>query len=212
MCDTVSDIKELIIPENGTISINYPLTPSRASSLSTRTTHPFVINTFQELIIRTGIGINLINPYSLSTKGEMVKTCSNIVSLKKSYKDSVSCGKRGRRQHWDLKTGTDHCGVCMPCIYRRGALHKVGLDNQTYGIDILSASSIYNYVDMPALFDYLKTVVSKEKIKRGLLVNGSLNQDVLEDYAEVVIRSRRELLKWFSDKGNSYIKGELGIK
>ena len=65
---------------------------------------------------------------------------------------------------------------------------------------------------MPALFDYLKTSLSVEKIKRDLLVNGSLPLNQLKDYADVIINSRTEILKWFSDKGNSYIKKELGIQ
>jgi hypothetical protein len=99
----------------------------------------------------------------------------------------------------------------MPCIYRRAALHKKNWDTQVYGIDILNATSINKYVDMPALFDYLTTNLSNEKIKRDLLVNGSLPLDKLNDYAEVVSRSRNEVLKWFSDKGNINIKAELGL-
>jgi len=203
---------ELIIPENGTISLNYPLTPSRASSLSTRTTHPFVINLLQELINRIVGQIKITNPYSLQTKGEMVYSCLNLQVLEKTYFESVSCGKRGRKLNWDIKTGTEHCGVCMPCIFRRAALHKKGWDTQVYGIDILQASSINQYVDMPALFDYLKSDLSNEKIKRDLVVNGSLPLDKLNNYAGVVVRSRIEVLKWFSDKGNSYIKAELGLR
>ena len=65
---------------------------------------------------------------------------------------------------------------------------------------------------MPALFDYLKISLSLDKIKRDLLVNGSLPLNDLDNYAGVVIRSRIELLKWFSDKGNDFVKKELGIK
>jgi hypothetical protein len=154
----------------------------------------------------------LRNPYSLKTKGEMVINCLNQAALLQSFAVSVSCGKRGRKTHWDIKTGTHHCGVCMPCVYRRAALHKKGIDNQVYGNDLLTALSIDRYVDMAALFDYLKTPLSHEKIKRDLVVNGSLPLNELDNYANVVMRSRTELLKWFSDKGNAYIKKELGIK
>jgi hypothetical protein len=203
---------KLLIPENGTISLNYPLTPSRASSLSTRTTHPYMLQLLQDLINKTIGSITVTNPYSLQTKGEMVANCINQRLLEDTYGESVSCGKRGRKTHWDIKTGTNHCGVCMPCIYRRAALHKKGLDTQVYGNDILNAVSINNYVDMPALFDFLKTTLPIEKIKRDLLVNGSLPLNELDDYANVVSRSRTELLKWISDKGNSYIKTELGLR
>lgn len=203
---------ELIIPENGTISLNYPLTPSRVSSLSTRTTHPHLLSSIQDLTFKIIGNIILKNPYSLKTKGEMVSSCLDQSLLFQSFAQSVSCGKRGRKTHWAIKSGTNHCGVCMPCIYRRAALHKKGLDNQLYGNDLLAASSVDQYVDMPALFDYLKTPLSLDKIKRDLLVNGSLPIDELDNYANVVVRSRTELLKWFSDKGNLYVKNELQLK
>ena len=149
----------LLIPENGTISLNFPLTPSRSSSLSTRTTHPYFLSSLQEFIDKTIGKINLSNPYSFQTKGEMVSNCVDQKALQISYTESVSCGKRGRKSYWAIRSGTDHCGVCMPCIYRRAALHKNGLDLQTYGNDILNATSIDQYVDMPALFDYLKTTL-----------------------------------------------------
>jgi hypothetical protein len=211
LTDNIST-NELLIPENGTISLNYPLTPSRVSSLNTRTTHPYVLASIQKLVSKVLGNKFLRNPYSLKTKGEMVINCLNQAALLQSFAVSVSCGKRGRKTHWDIKTGTHHCGVCMPCVYRRAALHKKGIDNQVYGNDLLTALSIDRYVDMAALFDYLKTPLSHEKIKRDLVVNGSLPLNELDNYANVVMRSRTELLKWFSDKGNAYIKKELGIK
>lgn len=211
LTDNIS-ANELLIPENGTISLNYPLTPSRVSSLSTRTTHPYILASIQTLVRKVLGNKFLRNPYSLKTKGEMVFNCLNQTALLQSFTESVSCGKRGRKTHWDIKTGTHHCGVCMPCIYRRAALHKKGLDNQIYGNDLLAALSVDRHVDMPALFDYLKTPLTHDKIKRDLVVNGSLPLNELDNYADVVIRSRTELLKWFSDKGNTYIKTELGIK
>ncbi|MBK8786978.1 MAG: hypothetical protein IPN43_10920 [Chitinophagaceae bacterium] len=66
-------------------------------------------------------------------------------------------------------------------------------------------------MDMPALFDYLSTALPKEKVKRDLLVNGSLPLDGLDNFADVVLRSRTELFKWFADKGNDFVKRQLGI-
>lgn len=203
---------EILIPENGTISLNYPLTPSRSSSLSTRTTHPVVINLIQGLVQKTIGNIRIYNPHAFQTKGEMVANCLNQNILRIVYDKSVSCGKRGRKQHWTNKSGTSHCGVCMPCIYRRAALHKKNLDNQIYGNDILSASSLTDFVDMAALFDYLKTPMSLTKIKRDLIVSGSLPFENGDAFADVIFRSRLELLKWLGDKGNDFIRTELGIK
>ena len=208
----LSNIDKLVVPENGTISINYPLTPSRVVSLSTRTTHPFVINSIQNLLIECNINIVIDNPYSTLTKGQMIVKCSNPIVLSSIYSQSVSCGKRGRRQNWQIKTGTDHCGVCMPCLYRRAALHKQGLDNQVYGNDILTATNLDEFVDMKALFNYLNKPLNESKIKRDLLVNGSINFDDLDNYANLVTNSRRELIQWLSEKGNDFIKKQLRIQ
>jgi 7-cyano-7-deazaguanine synthase in queuosine biosynthesis len=146
----------LTIPENGTISLNYPLTPSRTSTLSTRTTHPYYIELLQKFIYDIGLNTQLDNPYKKLTKGELIANCSDFTTLSDTYAMSVSCGKRGRKMHWHTKAGTHHCGRCMPCIYRRAGLHKLNLDNQLYGIDIFTTpNEIFDKFDFPALFDFL---------------------------------------------------------
>ncbi|PYF74099.1 Qat anti-phage system QueC-like protein QatC [Pedobacter nutrimenti] len=209
----LSPIDDLIIPENGTISINYPLTPSRVSSLSTRTTHPYVLKNTQELLVDLGLSTTIHNPYTFKTKGEMFVECSNQIFLQKIYQDSISCGKRGRRQfHFDNTNEKHNCGRCMPCIYRRAALNKAGLDNENhYGNFITKVSSIGNN-DLPALFSYLKRKISLDKMKRDLLVNGNIDIDNLTDYAKMVLKSKEEVLMLFSDKGNRFVKSELGLR
>lgn len=209
----LSPIDELIIPENGTISINYPLTPSRVSSLSTRTTHPYVLKNTQELLTNLGLSTKIHNPYTFKTKGEMFVECKNQTFLQNIYQDSVSCGKRGRRQfHFDNPNEKHNCGRCMPCIYRRAALNKASLDNENhYGNFITKVSSIGNN-DLPALFSYLKRNIPLEKMKRDLLVNGNIDIDSLTDYAEMVIRSKTEVLQLFNDKGSKFVKSELRIR
>lgn len=171
----LSPIDELIIPENGTISINYPLTPSRVSSLSTRTTHPYVLKNTQELLRELGLSTIIHNPYTFKTKGEMFVECVNQTFIQSIFQDSVSCGKRGRRQfHFDNPTEKHNCGRCMPCIYRRAALNNAGLDDENhYGNFITKVTSVGNN-DLPALFSYLKRNISLEKMKRDLLVNGNI--------------------------------------
>lgn len=209
----LSPIDELIIPENGTISINYPLTPSRVSSLSTRTTHPYVLKNTQELLTELGLFTRIHNPYTFKTKGEMFLECSNLKFLKIIFQDSVSCGKRGRRQyHFDNPSEMHNCGRCMPCIYRRAALNKAGLDNENhYGNFITKVISMGNN-DLPALFSYLKKNISLEKMKRDLLVNGNIDLSDLTEYAEMVLRSKQEVLQLFRDKGNRFVKIELSLR
>jgi len=212
LLSTLPETNTLLIPENGTISLNYPLTPSRVSSLSTRTTHPYFLTTLQSLFNSLGMNSHLFNPYSKKTKGQMVSECTNRSVLKGIYEQSVSCGKRGRKTHWNVKSGTHHCGICMPCIYRRAALHKLGWDNQLYGIDLLNTSNPEGLVDMPALFDFLMTSLQRDKIARDLIVTGSLPIESANKYADVVVDARKEIVKWINDKGSTNLKNIIGIR
>jgi hypothetical protein len=197
----------LTIPENGTISLNYPLTPSRTSTLSTRTTHPHYIAELQKIIYSLGLTTTLVNPYKTATKGELVAGCLNQSQIRDTFAISVSCGKRGRKMHWDTKSGTHHCGICMPCIYRRAALHKLNLDTQLYGIDIFTTpNNIFDNYDFPALFDFLNARLTTEKIKRTLLVAGSIPFHEIDESASMVERVREEIRTWIRDKGNANLK------
>ena len=66
------DVVELLIPENGFISLNIPLTPLRLGSLSTRTTHPLFIQQMQDILDALDFRVRLSNPYQFKTKGEML--------------------------------------------------------------------------------------------------------------------------------------------
>jgi hypothetical protein len=205
----LSTTDRLIIPENGTISINYPLTPSRVSSLSTRTTHPFVIDNIQKLLNNCGLGTVIENPYTFKTKGEMFINCTNQDVLNGIFKSSVSCGKRGRKQfNYDNRLAV-HCGRCMPCIYRRAALNKARLDDQLdYGNFITNVNSLGKN-DLPALFNFLNRNITLEQMKRDLLVNGSISLESLTEYSKMVLKSKDEVLQLFRDKGNQFVKSQL---
>lgn len=212
--NNIPDVKTLIIPENGTISLNHPLTVSRISSLSTRTTHPYFIKKIQNLFDLVGLNVLLTNPYSLKTKGEMVSECEDLEFLTAAFNKSVSCGKGGHNSRFPPESRSHkNCGVCMPCIYRRAALHKMGLDNEQFKRDVLIFTDpIKASPDMYALFDYLKSDLPVEKIKKNLLVNGSIQPEDLTGYANVVVRSRVEILSWISDKGSQTLKDALGVR
>jgi hypothetical protein len=115
---------ELIIPENGLISINPPLTPRRIGSLSTRTTHPHFIAELQHVFDAVGLKVRLTNPYGHKTKGEMLGECSH-PDLRRLAHYSYSCGK-GKRLN-------QQCGRCVPCLIRRAAFLRAGIaDNTPY--------------------------------------------------------------------------------
>jgi 7-cyano-7-deazaguanine synthase in queuosine biosynthesis len=111
---------QLRAPENGLIALNVPLDLLRLGSLSTRTTHPFYIARWNDLLGALDIDGTVINPYWNRTKGEMVSECRNPTLLGSILPDSLSCSSptKGR---W-LGHGTQHCGHCLPCLIRRAAI------------------------------------------------------------------------------------------
>lgn len=119
----------LIIPENGLISLNIPLTYSRLGTSSTRTTHPYYIKLFQELINNLGFQIEMINPYQFKTKGEMIKECKNIDLLKNNINMTMSCSHPDAGRMF-RETEAKHCGYCLPCLVRRAAI-KAGFKYDT---------------------------------------------------------------------------------
>lgn len=144
----------------------------------------------------------------------MLEVCLDKDILLKTYKLSCSCAKRGTRKDIrDVQTGTHHCGICMPCIYRRVALHKIGLDTEIIGTDLFNPQKypLEKLPDIPAFLDYMKQSLTIENIEKNLLVNGTLPLDKLRTYADVVLRTRNEIKEWIREKGSDDIKRILKI-
>jgi hypothetical protein len=133
----------LRVPENGLIALNVPLDPLRLGSNSTRTTHPYYIARWNDLLGELGINGSVQNPYWDKTKGEMAAACANKSLLSKLAPDSLSCSSpvKGR---WRGR-GIEHCGYCLPCLIRRAAIDSafgVGHDPTVYTIADLQAQTL----------------------------------------------------------------------
>jgi hypothetical protein len=118
------------VPENGFISLNVALDPLRLGSHSTRTTHPFYMARWNELLGQLGITATLHNPYWNKTKGEMAAECADKPLLQDLIPASLSCASpnKGRWKGTNIR----HCGYCLPCLVRRAALaHAPGLQDTT---------------------------------------------------------------------------------
>ena len=110
---------KLLIPENGVIAINPPLTHRRIGAASTRTAHPHYLQGLQKCFDAVGIRAHIENPFALLTKGEMILKSSHRTLLDPLVPQTVSCGKYKRRGQ--------QCGRCLPCIIRRSANHAAGI-------------------------------------------------------------------------------------
>lgn len=115
---------KLYVCENGLISINAPLTEARLGSLSTRTTHPYFLSKFQNLIDALGFHLEIENPYQFRTKGQMLSKCKNQILLKRFAHLSTSCGRYARN-------GYNHCGRCVPCLIRRASFIAWGVKDRS---------------------------------------------------------------------------------
>lgn len=215
VASSIEDGIEILIPENGTISLNHPLTPSRRSSCSTRTAHPYYLIKVVDFISKLGLNHLIKNEYEMKTKGEMLEECIDNDILRATYKESCSCAKRGTRKDIrDVMIGTNHCGICMPCIYRRVALHRIGIDNEVVGTNLFNPRKypLEKLPDVPAFLDYMRNSLTIEDIEKNLLINGTLPLDKIEQYASVVYRTRSQIIDWIRDKGSVEIKKKLGIQ
>jgi hypothetical protein len=108
------------VPENGLISLNVPLDPLRLGSLSTRTTHPYYMERFNEILKVLGISAHVANPYAHRTKGEMVRNCKNQQFLADKVALTMSCASPTKGRWQGLAPG--HCGYCLPCLIRRASM------------------------------------------------------------------------------------------
>lgn len=110
----------LEVPENGLIAVNVPLDKLRLGALSTRTTHPFYIARWNDLLAILDIPGRIENPYWNKTKGEMVRSCRNRSLLESVAMHSLSCASPSKARWRGF--ASQHCGYCLPCLIRRAAL------------------------------------------------------------------------------------------
>jgi hypothetical protein len=127
----------LVVPENGFISLNVPLTNARTGSLSTRTTHPHLMALFREVFAALGLDCPLELPYRFFTKGELLDSTRNPEALRAGIPKTLSCAHPSVARFHGGRPD-QHCGYCVPCLIRRAALSAVGQDDEDYFIDVLT--------------------------------------------------------------------------
>jgi 7-cyano-7-deazaguanine synthase in queuosine biosynthesis len=195
------------IPENGFISLNVALDPLRLGAHSTRTTHPFYVARWNELLEQIGIPATLHNPYWDQTKGEMAAGCSDPGLLQHLVSSSLSCASPAKGR-W-RGTSIRHCGYCLPCLVRRAALaYAPSIEDTTeYAIADLTARPMVSTAAEGQQIRSLQYALAKlaERPRRAALAihaHGSL-ADVpsadREALADVYRRGMSELGKLLED-------------
>jgi 7-cyano-7-deazaguanine synthase in queuosine biosynthesis len=147
----------LWISENGFASLNPPLGADRLGSLSTRTTHPYFLDTLKTLLSEVGAHCELTNPFREMTKGEMFARAAELLGQDEASRllsSTLSCAHTGHKtHHYPLTTA---CGVCFGCLVRKAAFAASGLEDR----------STYLPKTDPKLTSYL----AKNSVERALWV------------------------------------------
>lgn len=188
---------DMIIPENGLISLNIPSTYSRLGTSSTRTTHPYYMQLLQELLDKLGLCVSLRNPYQYLTKGEMLLQCKNQDLLKGELHDTMSCSHpdQGRMRG---ATKSCHCGYCLPCVIRKSAIKRAGLFDDSNYFD----SSFTSGLTAKTNLNSYKLGLERFNPKYAFLSiqkSGPITHDI-DKFTQLYIRGMKEVCKYLEEK------------
>lgn len=201
----LDNISELLVPENGLIALNVPLDETRVGSFSTRTTHPFYLSLWNELLEGLGMNLSVKNPYWNKTKGEMAEECKDKDVLYETMNLSFSCSSPGKARWKQLSQ--QHCGYCVPCLIRRAAMHKAFHNDGTVYTEI----SVYEMQNKNAegigiqlrSFQYAIDKIKHDRNRAWFYIHkpGPLPQDdeYLQELADTYARGLLEVDKFIQD-------------
>lgn len=189
----------ITVPENALISLNVPLDPLRLGAYSTRTTHPFFVASFNNLLSQLGISARLFNPYRFKTKGEMAAECKNSALLADHIAATTSCSSANKAR-WKGET-PGHCGHCVPCIIRRASILRMNVaDPTTYTVADLRAKRLWSNRAEGEDVRSFQIAIRKlnNRLDRARILvqeSGPLGHDAreLEDFAQVYLRGMQEV-------------------
>lgn len=191
------------IPENGFIGLNVGLTMSRKGTCSTRTTHMYFIKKLNSILSKLGIQNKVENFYAYKTKGEIVEEIKDIKAFKEGAKETISCSHPCLARY-DKKKPPMNCGYCYPCLIRRASMNKIGYYNETYNDNYtVSKKFIDEYNKIEGKASDLKAVLwslnrylnvkNKEEVRKLVIKTGNLDEDDIEKFIELYIKSMEEL-------------------
>jgi 7-cyano-7-deazaguanine synthase in queuosine biosynthesis len=99
--------------ENGVLSLN----PELRGRYTTKTTHPYTIYLFNQLLQHLDIDIVIHNPFIFKTKGQIFQGFSD--DFKQQIAGTFTCGQS---RVSPTRNHKGQCGVCVPCLLRKISL------------------------------------------------------------------------------------------
>lgn len=195
------------IPENGFIGINVALTNSRKGSCSTRTTHPYFLKSFSDILVSVGINNPIENIFSYDSKREIVRMVKDRPAFLSGFKDTISCSHpcQARYNKVGSRKYPINCGYCYPCLIRKSSLLDVD-DDGDYSYtqspsDFLSSFSESDKShDLSAVANSLyrfKHSTAKQ-IRQMIRNTGPLTEEEVEKYERLYVSGMNDLIELFN--------------
>lgn len=208
VADVIGNNIPVLIPENGFIGLNLPLTPGRKGSCSTRTTHPYFLRMLNSLLSNLGISHEIINPYAFMTKREMVQQHIASDGFLDCVHETISCSHPCNTR-WSGKSLPENCGYCYPCLIRQSSLLGVVLPKEHYTYDTIS----YDYVlhstnsrrsDLVDLLSSVNVAIksSDSELLRRIRQTGQLSQSESLSFLRLYKATINDLLELLSKDEN----------
>lgn len=210
VADALGPAMPLFVPENGFIGVNVPLTPARAGSLSTRTTHPLFFHLMKMVLGGLGLDHSVENPYRLRTKGEVLAASSAPDLLSSLAPHTISCS-HPEAPRW-RKRPQGNCGYCYPCLIRRAAMHRVGLDrSDDYAWDALVDPELQGRSSKSGRsLRALAQSLARQASPNDVLTNGRIPNGEAPAFYEMYRRGRTELRDWLLSGASAELRRRLG--
>jgi 7-cyano-7-deazaguanine synthase in queuosine biosynthesis len=119
-------IQDVLLPDNGYVSINPPISGELAGALASRSTHPTLLRLVNDLVslLFPDQSIMVANPLADRTRAEALEILKRY-GFQGLITQTLTCGKfRSHKQ----SRAVPHCGTCSQCVDRRFAVVTAGLE------------------------------------------------------------------------------------
>ncbi len=150
--------------ENGIISLNIPLSPQALGGRATRTTHPRVLNGFEEIFsLAFDKPFAVENPYLWKTKADILREIK-AAGLAKLCARTSSCTHTKEQTHMHT-----HCGYCSQCVDRRLNALAAGFTNEEDPAEMYASDVVVGEreeADLTMIERYLGTCIELDGMGR----------------------------------------------
>jgi len=208
---TALDLPRLVIPENGFVALNVPLTSARSGALTTRSTHPHTLNLLTGVTQALGLAIAVENPWLYETKGDITRhAIANLDGLART----VSCSHptEGR---WEGNAAYGNCGYCYPCLVRRSGIETAndGQDPTNYRHDPRTETAITSRQTLRRADIYaLVARLARDPQPRDLHQTGPIPRGIdLDRIQDMRERSHHELTTMLNNGITPQVRRNLGL-